>query len=159
VRRDEALFHAGDTADAGYVVQSGAIRVSSEDAGGYRDVVANPGTLIGELALVVEMQRPSTAVAIAESSVLRISRSMFQRVLEGHPDAARRLRIGGANCVYGLRPRGIARHGRLEQPRTLRHYCLPHSNLANHADRFFAIGSRHVEVRQQAHQRRPDRVD
>ena len=92
VRRDEALFHAGDTSDAGYVVQAGAIRVSHEDEGGYRDVVAGPGTLIGELALLIEMQRPSTAVAIAESSVLRISRSMFQRVLEGHPDAARRLR-------------------------------------------------------------------
>lgn len=92
VRRDEALFRAGDTSDAGYVVQVGAIRVSSEDEGGYRDVVAGPGTLIGELALLVEMQRPSTAVAISESSVLRVSRSMFQRVLEGHPDAARRLR-------------------------------------------------------------------
>lgn len=91
VRRDETLFRAGDTADAGYVVQSGAIRVSSEE-GGYREVVASPGTLIGELALLMEMQRPSTAVAVSESSVLRISRSMFQRVLEGHPDAARRLR-------------------------------------------------------------------
>src|SRR5215207_5273946 len=70
VRRDEALFHAGDTSDAGFVVQSGAIRVSSQDAGGYRDVVAGPGTLIGELALLVEMQRPSTAVAIADSLVL-----------------------------------------------------------------------------------------
>jgi CRP-like cAMP-binding protein len=92
LRRDETLFQAGDTADAGFVVQAGAVRVSSQDAGGYRDVVAGPGTLIGELALVVEMQRPSSAVAIADSSVLRISRSMFQRVLEGHPDAARRLR-------------------------------------------------------------------
>ena len=92
VRRDETLFQAGDTADAGYVVQMGAIRVSSHDEGGYRDVVAGPGTLIGELALLVDMQRPSSAVAIADSSVLRISRSMFQRVLEGHPDAARRLR-------------------------------------------------------------------
>lgn len=92
IPRDETLFSAGDAADAGYVVQTGAIRVSSQDTGGYRDVVAGPGTLIGELALVVEMQRPATAVAIADSSVLRISRSMFQRVLEGHPDAARRLR-------------------------------------------------------------------
>ena len=37
VRRDETLFHAGDTADAGFVVQAGAIRVSSEDAGGYHE--------------------------------------------------------------------------------------------------------------------------
>jgi CRP-like cAMP-binding protein len=92
IRREETLFHAGDAADSGFVVQSGAIRVSSQDEGGYRDVVAGPGTLIGQLALLVEMQRPSTAVAVADSLVLRISRSMFQRVLEGHPDAARRLR-------------------------------------------------------------------
>jgi len=92
IRREETLFHAGDAADSGFVVQSGAIRVSSQDEGGYRDVVAGPGTLIGQLALLVEMQRPSTAVAVVDSLVLRISRSMFQRVLEGHPDAARRLR-------------------------------------------------------------------
>lgn len=92
LRRDETLFRAGDTADAGYVVQYGSLKVSTQDAGGYRDAVVGPGTLIGELALLVEMQRPSMAKAVEESSVLRISRSMFLRVLEGHPDAARRLR-------------------------------------------------------------------
>jgi CRP-like cAMP-binding protein len=92
LRRDEVLFRAGDTADAGYVVQAGAIRVGSEDGAAYRDVVASPGALIGELALFVEMQRPATATAIADSSVIRISRSLFLRVLEGHPDGAARLR-------------------------------------------------------------------
>jgi CRP-like cAMP-binding protein len=38
------------------------------------------------------MERPSTAVAVRESSVIRITRSLFQRVLEGHPDSAARLR-------------------------------------------------------------------
>jgi CRP-like cAMP-binding protein len=92
VRAEETLFRAGDMADAGYVVQYGAIRISTKDDGGAREMVAGPGTLIGELALLLEMQRPATAVGVTDSSVLRISRSMFQRVLEGHPDAARRLR-------------------------------------------------------------------
>jgi len=92
VRRDDVLFRSGEAADCGYVVQSGALRVSSDDAGAYRDVVAGPGHLIGELALVIDMKRPATATAIADSSVIRISRSLFQRVLEGHPDAAHRLR-------------------------------------------------------------------
>ena len=91
VNHDETLFRAGDAADCGFVVREGAIRVSS-DEGGYRDVVAGPGHLIGELALVVDIKRPATAVAIADSTVIRISRSLFQRVLEGHPDAAYRLR-------------------------------------------------------------------
>src|SRR5438045_3359144 len=90
--RDETLFQAGDAADCGYVIQHGAIRVASVEGGGYRDVVAGPGHLIGELALVVDIRRPATAVAIADSTVIRISRSLFQRVLEGHPDSATRLR-------------------------------------------------------------------
>jgi CRP-like cAMP-binding protein len=91
VNRDETLFRAGDAADCGFVVREGAIRVSSEE-GGYHDVVAGPGHLIGELALVVDIKRPANAVAIADSTVIRISRSLFARVLEGHPDAAQRLR-------------------------------------------------------------------
>lgn len=97
LRLDETLFRAGDTADAGYVVQHGMVRVSSKSDGGRNEVMAEPGTLIGELALLIEMPRPSSATAVTESAVLRISRSMFLRVLEGHPDAARRMRDDLAN--------------------------------------------------------------
>jgi CRP-like cAMP-binding protein len=38
------------------------------------------------------MQRPSTAIALEQSTVIRIARSLFQRVLESDPAAARRLR-------------------------------------------------------------------
>jgi CRP-like cAMP-binding protein len=89
VARDAALFHAGEEADAGFVVQRGAFRI--ED-GGNASVVAGPGALIGELALITAMQRPSTAIALEDSSVIRIARSLFQRVLESDPAAARRLR-------------------------------------------------------------------
>jgi CRP-like cAMP-binding protein len=86
--RGDTLFNAGDDADAGYVVQRGAFRV--EDGGA--EIIVGPGSLIGELALVVAMKRPSTAIALERSSVIRVSRSLFQRVLESDPAAARRLR-------------------------------------------------------------------
>jgi CRP-like cAMP-binding protein len=89
VTRGDALFNAGDDADAGFVVQRGAFRV--QDGGG-AEIIAGPGALIGELALVVAMQRPSTAIALENSSVIRVARSLFQRVLESDPAAARRLR-------------------------------------------------------------------
>jgi CRP-like cAMP-binding protein len=38
------------------------------------------------------MTRPATATALEYSSVIRITRNLFQRVLESEPDAARRLR-------------------------------------------------------------------
>jgi CRP-like cAMP-binding protein len=89
VARGDALFNAGDDADAGFVIQRGALRI--ED-GGSAAIVAGPGALIGELALITAMQRPSTAIALEDSSVIRIARSLFQRVLESDPAAARRLR-------------------------------------------------------------------
>jgi CRP-like cAMP-binding protein len=85
----DVLFNTGDDADAGFIVQRGAFRV---DDGASAEVIARPGTLIGELALVVAMRRPSSAVALERSSVIRIARSLFQRVLESDPAAARRLR-------------------------------------------------------------------
>ena len=90
----DLLFNAGDDADAGFIVQRGAFRVE-DDAGA--EVIAGPGALIGELALVVAMRRPSTATALEHSSVIRIARSLFQRVLESDPAAARRLRDEFAN--------------------------------------------------------------
>ena len=86
--RGDQLFNAGDDADAGYIVQRGAFRI--EDGGA--EIIAGPGALIGELALIVAMKRPSSAIAIESSTVIRVARSLFQRVLESDPAAARRLR-------------------------------------------------------------------
>src|ERR1700682_4597044 len=72
--RSDVLFNAGDDADAGFIVQRGAFRIE-DDAGA--EIVAGPGALIGELALVVAMQRPSTATALEPSSVIRVRRSLF----------------------------------------------------------------------------------
>jgi CRP-like cAMP-binding protein len=92
--RGKMLFEAGDDADAGFVVQRGAFRVSDDNGA---ELVVGSGTLIGELALVVAMRRPSTVVALEPSSVIRIARSLFQRVLESDPAAALRLRDEFAN--------------------------------------------------------------
>ncbi|HZR88198.1 MAG TPA: cyclic nucleotide-binding domain-containing protein [Bradyrhizobium sp.] len=88
VASGDTLFTQGDEADCGYVVQRGSFRINDETA----EVTAGPGSLIGELALVVAMRRPSTATALEYSTVIRIARSLFQRVLESDPAAARRLR-------------------------------------------------------------------
>ena len=89
--RGETLFRIGDEADGGYVVQRGAFRVTLDD-GSSAETIAGPGTLIGELALIVPMRRPATATSLEFSSVIRLSRTMFSRLLESDPDAARRLR-------------------------------------------------------------------
>ncbi|HML06520.1 MAG TPA: cyclic nucleotide-binding domain-containing protein [Xanthobacteraceae bacterium] len=87
----EQLFRFGDAADSAYIVQRGSFRLRPERPGGH-EVIAGPGTLIGESALLAETARPATATAREDSAVLRISRSMFLKMLEGYPDAAARLR-------------------------------------------------------------------
>ncbi|GAB1717782.1 MAG: cyclic nucleotide-binding protein [Nitrobacter sp.] len=89
--RGSILFRAGDDADAGYVVQDGGFRLHVVD-GSDREVIAERGALIGELALIVPMSRPATAVALEYSMVIRIPRTLFLRVLDSDPAAARRLR-------------------------------------------------------------------
>ena len=69
-----------------------ALGLYTKAADGGAEIIAGPGALIGELALIVSMRRPSSAVAIEHSSVIRVARSLFQRVLESDPAAARRLR-------------------------------------------------------------------
>jgi CRP-like cAMP-binding protein len=87
--RGELLFAAGDDADAGFIVQRGSFRIADDNGA---ETIVGPGALIGELALVVAMPRPSTATALEHSSVIRVARSLFQRVLESDPAAARKLR-------------------------------------------------------------------
>ena len=89
VPRGERLFMVGDDGDSGFVVQRGAFRVE-DGAGG--EIIAGAGSLIGELALIIPIQRPSSALALENSSVMRIARILFQRVLESDAAAARRLR-------------------------------------------------------------------
>ena len=93
VHSGEVLFSAGDAADCGYVVQEGSfgLRRGRVDNGD-NEIIAGPGTLLGEMALMTETVRPATATAREPSNVIRISRSLFLKMLEGYPDAAYRLR-------------------------------------------------------------------
>jgi len=91
VEPDQVLFAAGDVADGAYIVQYGSFSLRPQ-WGGEADVVAGPGTLLGESALLAETVRPATATAREGVSVMRISRAMFLKVLEGYPEAAHRLR-------------------------------------------------------------------
>jgi len=87
LRPGEILFRQGDRSDGGYVVTAGSIAVGRE---GDEEEAAllGPGSLIGEVALFLRMQRPATAIAREPSSVLRVSPTLMKRVLQEYPSAA-----------------------------------------------------------------------
>jgi CRP-like cAMP-binding protein len=93
VHDGDVLFREGEAADGGYVVQEGAFSLTSQHISpGMRPVTVGPGALLGEIALLTNTVRPATATALEPSSVIRIPRTLFMKMLEGYPDAARRLR-------------------------------------------------------------------
>src|ERR1044072_2170958 len=84
------LFAEGEQADGAYVVQEGSFELVMRDNG--NAAVVGPGALIGEVALISETRRPVSAVAREPSSVVRIPRQLFLKMLESDPEAATRMR-------------------------------------------------------------------
>jgi CRP-like cAMP-binding protein len=87
----EVLFSAGEEADGAFVVQEGRF-VLEPDRADEEEVTVGPFTLLGEVALFTETRRPATATALEPSTVLRIPRPLFIKMLDTFPDAARKLR-------------------------------------------------------------------
>jgi len=86
------LHYAGEVADAAYLVQQGSLLIDPGTFAEDRQYTVGPGTLIGELALMTEMVVPATAIAREPTTLIRFSRTLFQKTLEGYPAAAEKLR-------------------------------------------------------------------
>jgi CRP-like cAMP-binding protein len=89
IHSGEVLFKLGEEADGAYVIQDGRFKLSSNDG---NELTVGPCTLLGEVALFSETRRPATAKALEPSTVLRIPRFLFVRMLDSFPEAARKLR-------------------------------------------------------------------
>jgi CRP-like cAMP-binding protein len=86
------LFYAGELTDGGYIVQEGSLLLEPGTLQEGKEIIAGPGTLVGELALLAEMVSHATAIAKEPTVVIRISRNLFKKMLEGYPAAAVKLR-------------------------------------------------------------------
>jgi CRP-like cAMP-binding protein len=89
VQPGEVVFTVGETADGALIVARGTLSLNTERGD---EILAGPGTLLGESALLTETKRPATATAREACTLLRLSRAVFLKVLDSYPDAAHRLR-------------------------------------------------------------------
>jgi CRP-like cAMP-binding protein len=93
VHAGEVLFHAGDAADSAYLIQEGSLGLVPQRAEGTaEEIVARRGALLDEVAMITPTKRLATATALEPTTVIRISRGLFLKMLEGYPDTARKLR-------------------------------------------------------------------
>jgi CRP-like cAMP-binding protein len=91
VQPDEILFKPGERIDCAYVVQAGRFRLSTNPAQPGKVIDVGPGTMLGEFALISDNAQPLCAMAQGPCTVIRISRSMFRKILEDDANAAMRL--------------------------------------------------------------------
>ena len=94
LRAGDMLFRRGDSSDGGFAVLSGAIGLAVSFG---RETLVRAPALIGELALVTETTRPATAIAREPTSVLKVPRTLYRRILAEYPESAERVRaVAGA---------------------------------------------------------------
>ncbi|HEY8102089.1 MAG TPA: Crp/Fnr family transcriptional regulator [Burkholderiaceae bacterium] len=87
LEKDAFLFRTGDRAEALYILISGCLAVSREDAKGKRLQLAiiEPGTFLGEMGLSQGSPRSADVSATTESVLLFIHRGQFDRLIREQP--------------------------------------------------------------------------
>ena len=86
----ETIFNEHDHGDALYILEEGAVRiwVMDEDVNEVTLAELQPGAFFGELAVLDRGERSSSATAIVDSHLHRLSSDDFQTFLIEHPDCA-----------------------------------------------------------------------
>jgi CRP-like cAMP-binding protein len=92
LRAGDVLFRQGDVSEGGYVILNGSVALMGDAEDENAERILGPHSLIGELALISRTLCPITAIAHEPSSVLKISRELFHRVLQEFPMSAEKLR-------------------------------------------------------------------
>lgn len=101
LRAGDVLFRRDEISNDGYVVLAGSVAIDPSGLGAATARIVRPPGLIGDIALITQTRRPATAIAREPTSVMRISRQHFHRVLDEFPGSAERLRQAlGARLLH-----------------------------------------------------------
>jgi len=88
----ETIFAQGDVGEEMFLLLTGRVRVSSEmDSSVHVLGELGRGTMFGELALLNNMPRSATITAIRETTVVCITRPIFDQLIVQFPQFARRM--------------------------------------------------------------------
>lgn len=100
-KRGTYLFHEADRASEVYLLEEGEIEITSFTEGGHRRLVTTltPPRMFGEFAVLGEITRTASALALTDVKVTSLRGPTFLEVIESNPDVARDLLRGLARFV------------------------------------------------------------
>ena len=89
-REGEAIFQQGDPGQMLYLVEAGQVRIYVQDEEGQETSVTlcGPGDMFGELAVIDEMPRSASALAMADTVVHILSRDRLREHMRNSPQLA-----------------------------------------------------------------------
>jgi CRP/FNR family cyclic AMP-dependent transcriptional regulator len=101
-RRGTYLFYQGDDSEAVFFLINGRIEVSSFSLSGHRQLLTtlDRPQFFGELGVLSEQTRTSTAMALEDSTVWATTGERFLTFLSGHFEATRELLRGLAGQIH-----------------------------------------------------------
>ena len=81
------LFEANDVPDGLYLVLSGCLGIVGQRGGGEAELIVEivAGETVGDLALLVESPQPATIIALRDTSLVRLDKGAFERLVRRHP--------------------------------------------------------------------------
>lgn len=86
------LYREGAPADSAFVVARGVVGLyHSRGNERVRVSLVQEGAILGELALIAESRRMTSAMAETDIEVIRINRTLFRRILQEYPELAAQL--------------------------------------------------------------------
>ena len=91
--KNTVVIHENDPADSLFIIESGKVKVYCSDKNG-KEFIMNTqaeGDYFGELALLDDSSRSASVRTVEKSSFCIIYKDDFNRVLDDHPNIARKL--------------------------------------------------------------------
>ncbi len=88
--RDAFICKEAEKADSMFIIKSGIVQIFCDDGKGGRKILTHLklGDYFGEMALLTDEPRTASAIALAETEVLRLRKDDFQSLVRGLPDVA-----------------------------------------------------------------------
>ena len=86
LEKGDQVFRQGDPGDAFYMVVRGAIRITRDS---HELAVLGPREGFGEMAILDQETRSASATAAETSTLLKVDRDSFDRLIEQNPAVAR----------------------------------------------------------------------
>ncbi len=93
VTKDTPIFHAGDPADAVYVIVSGKVKIVTTTSDGREFIltVLGTGQVFGEMAMLESAPRSASVITVTAVELAAIGRREFQHLLDTTPSISRKL--------------------------------------------------------------------